>query len=680
MENTFFEAPEYPVLDRFKNSVIMFMKYAIALLATVLFIKILEYSYIAIKGQMPNDLATVFLKSLLFDIVFVLKCLPILYLPFLLFFFSLKVKKHIYIAVGIIFSIYILIYLLLLKYFFTSLVPLGSDLYGYSFADIKQTVSAGLSIDVLSIVILILPFVFLWFALLLVQKIKYFTYRIGLAVLAVSLLLIWLNVSALPSQADFKKDYDYNIAINKQAYFFENSYTYFFDDEPLVDIYASNYFEQGMEGENALRPQMKYVDNDYPFLREDNTVDVLGNFFNINAAQRPNVVFIQVEGLGRAFSGPNAYLGSFTPFLDELRGKSLYFENFLAAQGRTFASLPSILGSLPFFNRGYNDLGANMPKAFTTFSLLKRNGYQSSFIMSTDPSFDNENLFIKQQGVDHLISKANFKEFPAPHSSYWGYPDLDLMKKAIGFYGKLPANKPFVSYIQTISMHTPYKVPEMERYYTEMEEHMKKLGFNEAQKEEHRNYKDQYATILYTDDAIKHFIQQFSKLPSYSNTIFVITGDHRLPEIPMSTKIDRYHVPLIIYSPMLKRTASIRSVSSHLDIAPSMLKFLQVNYKVSTPSLATWVGTGLDTVRQFRNIHRYPLKQTVSDLTDYVSGEYFLNGQTLFSVGDNFALEPVQEETRKSQLIGEFNQYKSQNNQVSQSLKLIPDSLYRKFK
>ena len=680
MENTFFEAPEYPVLDRFKNSIIMFMKYAIALLVTVLFIKVLEYAYIGIKGQMPSGLAMVFLKALLFDIVFVLKCLPILYLPFVLFFFSLKVRSQIYVAAGIIFSIYVLIYLLLLKYFFTALVPLGSDFYGYSLADIKQTISAGLSIDFLSIVIFILPFVFLWFALKLVGKIKKFNYKIGLGVFAVSLLLLWFNISSLPPQSGFSKDYDYNVAINKQAYFFENSYSYFFDNEPNVDIYASNYFEDGMDGDNALRPQMKYVSGEYPFLREENTVDVLGNFFNVDSAQRPNIVFIQVEGLGRAFSGTNAYLGSFTPFLDELKGRSLYFENFLAAQGRTFASLPSILGSLPFFTKGYNELGANMPKAITTLSLLKRNGYHSSFIMSTDASFDNENLFIKAQGVDQLISKANFNEFPAAHNSYWGYPDLDLMKKAVGFYAKLPANKPFVSYIQTISMHTPYKVPEMDRYYAQMEEQMKKLGFDDNQKEEHRNYKDQYATILYTDNAIRHLFQEFVKLPSYRNTIFIITGDHRLPEIPMSTKIDRYHVPLIVYSPMLKRNASIRSISSHLDIAPSIVKFLQANYKLNAPKLVTWVGTGLDTVRQFRNIHRYPLKQTVSDLTDYVSGEYFLNGQTLFSIRDNLALEPFQDDTKQSQLIGEFNQYRSQNNQVSQSLKLIPDSLYKKFK
>jgi phosphoglycerol transferase MdoB-like AlkP superfamily enzyme len=62
----------------------------------------------------------------------------------------------------------------------------------------------------------------------------------------------------------------------------------------------------------------------------------------------PNLVFIIVEGLGRNFSGPGARLGSFTPFLDELAGRSLYFENFLSGQGRTFGVLTTVFGSLPF--------------------------------------------------------------------------------------------------------------------------------------------------------------------------------------------------------------------------------------------------------------------------------------------------------------------------------------------
>ena len=679
MENTFFEAPEYPFLEKLKRSAILFLKYAIALFATLVFIKILEYTYVVFKGQIPAGFVLLIFRSLVFDTIFLIKCLPLLYLIFLLFFFSFSAKRPIYISTGVTFTIFILIYLLLIKYFFTALVPLGADFYGYSLSDIKQTVSAGVSVDVFSVLILTLPFLVLWFALKYVDRINFINYKVGFGVLIGGLLLLYLNVSALPNSSSFKSEYSYNVAINKQAFFFENSYAYFFDSEPEVDIYAANYFEDGASPDGTVRPQLKYVNNAYPFLREDNTEDVLGNFFTIDSATRPNIVYIQVEGLGRAFSGPNAYLGSFTPFLDQLRTKSLYFENFLASQGRTFASLPSILGSLPFFDKGFNSLGAKMPNAFTAFNLLNHNGYQSSFIMSTGLEFDNEGDFLRKQGVKQLISKSDFGDFPAANNTYWGYPDLDLMKKAIGYYSKL-SGQPFVSYVQTISMHTPYKVPDMDKYYALFEAQMNKLGFDDAQKKEHNNYRDQYSTIIYSDESLKYFFEQFAKLPSYKNTIFIITGDHRLPEIPISTKIDRYHVPLIIYSPLLKRTASISSISSHFDITPSLMKFLQVNYQVKTPKLVTWVGTGLDTAKQFRNIHNYPLKQTVSDLIDYVSGEYFLNGKTLYSMGDNFSLQPVEDSNKMSQLVSEFDQYKSQNKQLSQSLKLLPDTLYKKFK
>lgn len=679
MENTFFEAPEYPVLEKLKRSIVFFLKCSLALFATMIFVRLLEYTYIAVKGQLPANFFWLALRALVFDFIFLMKSLPVLYLPYLLFYFSFNTKKHIFISTGIIFSSYILIYLLLLKYFFTALVPLGADLYGYSVDDVSATVAGSLNIDFFTVIIFILPFVLLWFALRYVDRILFIKWKVAAGVMVLSLLLLYFNVSALPNPSGFKTDYAYNIAINKPAYFFEKSYKFFFDDEPEVDIYASNYFEDGTDANGTVKHQLKYVDNAYPFLREDNTEDVLGNFFQIDSLNRPNIVFIQVEGLGRAFSGPNAYLGSFTPFLDELRSQSLYFENFLAAQGRTFASLPSILGSLPYFAKGYNDLGTKMPKAFTAFSLLNHNGYHSSFIMSTDLGFDNEGDFLRAQGVKQIISKTNFGEFPASHNTYWGYPDLDLMKKAIGVYSK-QTTTPFVSYIQTISMHTPYKVPEMDKYYRLFETQMNKLGFDEAAKNDRRGNKDQYATILYTDESLRYFFEEFKKLPSYKHTIFILTGDHRLPEIPISTKIDRYHVPLIIYSPMLKRKASIGAVSSHLDITPSLMKFLKNNYKLKTPEVVTWVGTGLDTVKQFRNIHSYPLKQTVSELIDFVSGEYFLNDNTLFSMGDNFSLQPVDDKAKLAQLKSEFDQYKSQNIQVSKTLKLIPDSLYRKFK
>jgi uncharacterized sulfatase len=681
MENTFFESPEFPILDKLKRGLTTFVKFSMALLVTLIFIKLLEYLYFIINGQNPQEFLKVVGIAFIYDLVFFVKCLPFLFIPYLIFFFSLhNSKANAYKVAMLVFSVFILIYLLLIKYYFTALVPLGSDLFGYSIADIKKTVSSSVGFDLMSIVVILLPFALLWYGIKYLNKRDFVPFSFSAILLVIGIVLFYFNVSALPSQTTFKSDYSYNSTINKDAFFFEKSYAYLFNREQNIDIYSANYFDdQGSSGVANSESSFKYVSGDYPFLRENNTTDVLGNFFTIDTLNKPNFVFIQVEGLGRAYSGPNAYLGSFTPFLDQLRTKSLYFENFLSSQGRTFASLPSILGSLPFFDKGFNDLGRRMPPAITTLSLLKHNGYNASYNIATDLDFDNQGMFIRSQGVNKLISKNDFTNYPSSHNTYWGYPDHDLMEKVIGEIAT-KTNSPFVSYIQTISMHTPYKVPEMDKYYQMFESQMNKLGFDEAQKNERRSNRDQFACILYSDAALQYFFTEFAKLPAYKNTIFIITGDHRLPEIPMSTKIDRYHVPLIIFSPMLKRSATIRSISSQFDITPSLMTFMSKNYKFQVPKLVTWVGAGLDTVKQFRNIHRYPLKQTVSSLIDYISGEYFLNDNTLYSVGDNFDIRVIDDDTKKNQLISEFNQYKSKNTELINSLKLMPDSIIKKFK
>ena len=131
---------------------------------------------------------------------------------------------------------------------------------------------------------------------------------------------------------------------------------------------------------------------------------------------------------------------------------------------------------------------------------------------------------------------------------------------------------------------------------------------------------------------------------------------------------------------MLRRTAHIESISSHLDITPSLLAFLKRKYNLDTPSIVSWVGSGLDTDPSFRNIHKYPLKHTINNLIDYISGMYFIDQDILFSVGKYLDLEPIQDEGKRNEMIAEFNQYKSMNDRFSRELKLIPDSLYEQYR
>jgi uncharacterized sulfatase len=426
----------------------------------------------------------------------------------------------------------------------------------------------------------------------------------------------------------------------------------------------------------------RYLDPEYPFLRSETTPDVLGEFFNIDPSKPPNLVFVIVEGLGKAFSGPNAYLGSFTPFLDELADKSLYWENFLASQGRTFAVLPSVFASLPYGEQGFNAFGERMPKHNSLLSVLKHNGYRTKFYSGSDQAFDldNQRLFVATQHVDDVVTEKDFDaSYAKEPDTGWGYPDRELMRKVLDVE-QHDFREPYVSVLQTMSMHSPFLVPDQDAYVKRFEERINQLGLDDAEKQRHRADEKIYATILYADDALRFFFNEYKKLPAYSNTIFIVTGDHRLPEIPMSTKIDRFHVPLIIFSPMLKRAAHVESISSHLDITPSLLALLRERCSLRTPSAVSWVGSGLDTNPSFRNIHAYPLKHTKNNLIDFISGMSFIDQDVLFAVGKYMDLEPIQDDREKHRLLAEFDDYKSRNNQFIRDLKLIPDGLYEQFR
>src|ERR1022692_4715500 len=110
---------------------------------------------------------------------------------------------------------------------------------------------------------------------------------------------------------------------------------------------------------------------DYPFLHKDNTPNTLKPFFLAgDGSQKPDIVVIIIESMGKAYSGKDAYLGSFTPFLDSLADHSLYWENCLSGGGRTFAALPSIFGSLPFLEHGYLEAGEKAPLATSLIKIL----------------------------------------------------------------------------------------------------------------------------------------------------------------------------------------------------------------------------------------------------------------------------------------------------------------------
>ena len=667
-------------MAQLKAATILFTKLALIWLLSLLLISSYELILNGLTHELPKEWPGILLWSWIGDLLFWLKWLIVEYVIFVILYFAFSKLAPLLLSLFIV--IMVIAQVILIQYFNTSLVPLGADIYGYSIADIKQTVGASGGINVF-IILLILVLITLVMAALRVLP-RRIRLPLWLSILfpAFSLVLNLFGGFATLAPPNYSSDFANNLVLNKADYFFTGTYTHFYPDEEEVDIYADDYIGDYLTESEKL-VQFVYPDEEkYPFLREDNTPDVLGPFFN-KAEQRPNVVIILVEGLGRAFTNEGAYLGNFTPFIDSLSKKSLYWKNFLSQGGRTFAVLPSLVGSLPFGENGFLELGSGMPQHLSLFNILKKEGYHTSFTYGGDATFDNMQIFLSRNAVDQVKDMksfpAGYAKMPAINGFTWGYGDKELFRHYLSSNLPNPGSRPRLDVILTVSTHNPFLINDQNTYINRFEQRMTKLGFDDPTKDTYRNYKLQYSSILYADDALRSFFDAYSKRPDYNNTIFLITGDHRMPEIPMSTKIDRYHVPLLIYSPLLKRTATFSSVSTHFDIAPSLMSYLKYNYAFAAPAYGNWIGNGLDTARNFRNIHAYPLIQTKTETIDFIMGEYHLNGNILYKLTEGLTEEPIKDEGKLGQLRGAFNNFKQRNAKVTSNKSIVPDSLYQRY-
>jgi peptidoglycan-N-acetylglucosamine deacetylase len=670
-----------PVLNQIPDVLFQSFRYylghILALLLLFIIARCIEIGLDYKEHGEPEFFKQVILYGLAKDIAFISSLTIWCFVPFtLIYVFSKKVAHIIFIILG---SLAVLIQLALSQYFIQSFVPLGADLWSYSWEDIQQTVGASGGLSWIAITGLVIGIALSIFVLIKLPK--RLLANDGIAVFFILMIVTAgiRDLNKVAAELQPGREYSNNLSLNKSYYFYSSSFERFFPKDLEEDIYRDDYQSDNLLADTEIDTK------NYPFLhKSDSTKNVLGSFFSREDSIPPNIVIVLVEGLGRAFSNQNAYLGSFTPFLDSLSNKSLYWENFLSTGGRTFTVLPSLLGSLPFGSSGFNELGDQMPAHLSIANLLRYNGYKTSFFYGGEASFDNMEAFLKKTGVEKIYDERSFngskyQKLPASSSGFsWGYDDVSLFKHVLT-KSEDDSLQSQLNIILTVATHSPFLINNQQEYLNRFERRMSELKFAEVQKRNYRKYQNQYSSILYTDHAIRQFINEYSKRNDFKRTVFIITGDHRMPEIPMSTKLDRYHVPLIIYSPMLNKAEKFSAVSSHFDIAPTLTAWLQYSYGLVMPNMNAWLGTGIDTGKVFRNNHSIPLKQTKPELVDFVRGSYMLNGDDLFKINGNMDLEPDPKNEKKFQLKSSFNQFKRKNLQFMQEKKLIPDSLIQKY-
>ncbi|KJU83328.1 phosphoglycerol transferase family protein, alkaline phosphatase superfamily [Candidatus Magnetobacterium bavaricum] len=306
-------------------------------------------------------------------------------------------------------------------------------------------------------------------------------------------------------------------------------------------------------------------------VREDNSVFVSDDkAYSIDRVikgiggdkDRLNVVVVVVESLSAEYMGVFGNKSALTPNLDRLSTEGLFFTNFLATGTRTVRGLEAVTLSLPptpggsIIKQQHNE---ELPMSWGW--IMKQKGYQTAFIYGGDGFFDNMNYFFGHNGFDTIIDRKNFAKDEVVFENAWGVCDEALFSKAISEFDKsYVSKKPFFTLIMTTSNHRPYTYPD---------------GRVDIASATGRD-----GAVKYTDYAIGKFIKDSSQRPWFKDTIFVVLADHCANSAGKTQlPVEKYRIPLFVYSPGRLNPMRIGKLASQIDVAPTVLALMGQGYR-----------------------------------------------------------------------------------------------------
>ncbi len=280
---------------------------------------------------------------------------------------------------------------------------------------------------------------------------------------------------------------------------------------------------------------------------------------NAGTENKMNVVLISVESLSAEFLGTFGNTQHITPQLDSLAKEGLLFNNLYASGTRTVRGLEALSLCIPPTPGQSIVKRPDNKNLFTLGSIFRDKGYNSRFIYGGYGYFDNMNEFFSNNGYE-VTDRSALQDSEIHYSNIWGVADEDLFTLSLRELDKdYKNNKPFFAQIMTVSNHRPYTYPEGR---IDIPSHTGREG-----------------AVKYTDYAIGKFIMEAKQKPWFSNTLFVIVADHCASSAgKVELPVDKYHIPMIFYSPGHITPGKFEKLTAQIDIGPTILGYLNFSY------------------------------------------------------------------------------------------------------
>ena len=273
-----------------------------------------------------------------------------------------------------------------------------------------------------------------------------------------------------------------------------------------------------------------------------------------------NVVLISVESFSGDYLKHFGNLENIAPFLDSLIPHSLFFENFYASGTRTVRGLEALSLAIPPTPGQSIVRRPDNGDMFSMGNVLRGKGYDVNYIYGGNAFFDNMGKFFGGNGYT-VLDKRDIPDSLINHVTAWGADDEGVFNYTLQQCDKsYKAGKLFFNHMMTVSNHRPYTYPD-------------------GRIDIPSSAQSVQGGVKYTDYAINKFLKDARQKPWFNNTLFVIVSDHCSKSAGKTDlPVTRYHIPCFIYAPSLIRPAVEQRLTSQVDLVPTVLGLLNLNY------------------------------------------------------------------------------------------------------
>jgi arylsulfatase A-like enzyme len=280
------------------------------------------------------------------------------------------------------------------------------------------------------------------------------------------------------------------------------------------------------------------------------------------AGQRPNIVFITLDGLRADHVGAYGYTRPTTPNVDHLAKQAVIFERALTQAPSTRYSIPSFMTSKYFSQvprKGGDEIPEPiLPEALMMAEVLKQAGYRTGAALSYQVF---ERSWHLDQGFD-VYDNTQAAYYVGKGMPSWNkdqpYVLVDVARK---FLATTKPDKPFFLWTHFFEPHPPNVHRTKPRDFG-----ADPIGQYDGE-------------LIFVDEKVGELLKAVQALPSAKRTIIVISsdhgrefGEHGAASHGYDVYVQSLHVPLIVYVPGVT-PRRIKNPVALLDLLPTFVNF-----------------------------------------------------------------------------------------------------------